>query len=305
MLGYTEEEIRELTSSRSPRDDLLEETLSGPAVVVPPAQALPPRRRPRRARRPVGGAAPAPDGTPIHFISQILDVTAAHEYAERLAETSQALDRQRRYLEADRRLGRHRGRGARPRQGYISRQLIGCHQQYKSRLAPRRPATAGRRGAGDLLRPRTASASTWPQGGRVLRPAGLRRDEPVGARPRDHFGAVPTRRPRARRCRHRVPRGLTAMPAELAHGDVDRTPRLRARDLVADLPLVAQMDRRRSALARLAVDLAALVVEVGGHRAAGCGRRGVSVTVERSEGGLSRGRRAPAAPGDRNRWATR
>ena len=41
-----------------------------------------------------------PDGTPIHFISQILDVTEAHEYAERLAGTSRALDRQRRHLEA-------------------------------------------------------------------------------------------------------------------------------------------------------------------------------------------------------------
>jgi PAS domain S-box-containing protein len=42
----------------------------------------------------------SPDGAPMHFISQILDVTETVENAERLLEASAALDRQRRYLEA-------------------------------------------------------------------------------------------------------------------------------------------------------------------------------------------------------------
>jgi PAS domain S-box-containing protein len=107
MLGYTEEQIRELTFQQITHPDdlagdmaLLGETLAG-------------RRSSYRLRKRYihadghfvhGDLSVAllrsPDGTPIHFISQILDVTAATEHAEQLAETSQALDRQRRYLEA-------------------------------------------------------------------------------------------------------------------------------------------------------------------------------------------------------------
>ena len=107
MLGFTEDQIRELTFQQITHPDdlardlaLLEETLAG-------------RRSSYRLRKRYlhadghvvhGDLSVAllrsPDGSPIHFISQILDVTAATEYAERLAETSQALDRQRRYLEA-------------------------------------------------------------------------------------------------------------------------------------------------------------------------------------------------------------
>jgi two-component system, OmpR family, phosphate regulon sensor histidine kinase PhoR len=107
MLGYTEDEILERTFQQITHPDdlagdlaLLEETLAG-------------RRSSYRLRKRYlhadghvvhGDLSVAllrrPDGTPIHFISQIVDVTAATEYAERLAETSHALDRQRRYLEA-------------------------------------------------------------------------------------------------------------------------------------------------------------------------------------------------------------
>jgi two-component system phosphate regulon sensor histidine kinase PhoR len=107
MLGFTEDQIRELTFQQITHPDdlagdlaLLEETLAG-------------RRSSYRLRKRYlhadghvvhGDLSVAllrlPDGTPIHFISQIVDVTAATEYAEQLAETSQALDRQRRYLEA-------------------------------------------------------------------------------------------------------------------------------------------------------------------------------------------------------------
>ena len=107
MLGFTEDEIRELTFQQITHPDdlagdlaLLEETLGG-------------RRSSYRLRKRYlhadghvvhGDLSVAllrsPDGAPIHFISQIVDVTSATEYAERLAQTSQALDRQRRYLEA-------------------------------------------------------------------------------------------------------------------------------------------------------------------------------------------------------------
>jgi two-component system phosphate regulon sensor histidine kinase PhoR len=107
MLGYTEDEIRARTFQQITHPDdlaedlaLVEETLAG-------------RRSSYRLRKRYlhadghvvhGDLSVAllrtPDGTPIHFISQILDVTEAQEYAERLTETSQALDRERRYLEA-------------------------------------------------------------------------------------------------------------------------------------------------------------------------------------------------------------
>ncbi len=107
MLGYTEPEIQALTFQQITHPDdlaedlaLLQETLAG-------------RRSSYRLRKRYLHAdghvvhgdlsvalLRAPDGSPIHFISQILDVTEAHEYAERLAETSRALDRQRRHLEA-------------------------------------------------------------------------------------------------------------------------------------------------------------------------------------------------------------
>jgi two-component system, OmpR family, phosphate regulon sensor histidine kinase PhoR len=107
MLGLTEDQIRDLTFQQITHPDdlagdlaLLEETLAG-------------RRSSYRLRKRYlhadghvvhGDLSVAllrlPDGTPIHFISQIVDVTAATEYAEQLAATSQALDRQRRYLEA-------------------------------------------------------------------------------------------------------------------------------------------------------------------------------------------------------------
>ncbi len=107
MLGYTEREIQALTFQQITHPDdlaqdlaMVEETLAG-------------RRSSYRLRKRYLHAdghvvhgdlsvalLRAPDGTPIHFISQILDVTEAHEAAERLAETSRALDRQRRHLEA-------------------------------------------------------------------------------------------------------------------------------------------------------------------------------------------------------------
>ena len=106
MLGYTEREIRALTFQQITHPDdlaedlaLVEETLAG----VRSSYRL--RKRYLHADGHVvhGDLSVAllrePDGTPIHFISQILDVTEAHEYAERLAETSRALDRQRRHLE--------------------------------------------------------------------------------------------------------------------------------------------------------------------------------------------------------------
>jgi two-component system phosphate regulon sensor histidine kinase PhoR len=40
------------------------------------------------------------DGSPIHFISQILDVTAQQEYERRLAVATEMLDLQRRLAEA-------------------------------------------------------------------------------------------------------------------------------------------------------------------------------------------------------------
>jgi two-component system, OmpR family, phosphate regulon sensor histidine kinase PhoR len=107
MIGYSEDQIRELTFQEITHPDdlagdlaLVEETLAG----LRSSYRL--RKRYLHADGHVvhGDLSVAllrsPDGAPIHFISQILDVTAAHEYAERLAETSQALDRQRRYLEA-------------------------------------------------------------------------------------------------------------------------------------------------------------------------------------------------------------
>jgi two-component system phosphate regulon sensor histidine kinase PhoR len=107
MLGYTEREIQTLTFQQITHPDdlaedlaLLEETLAG----LRSSYRL--RKRYLHADGHVVhgdlsvALLRAPDGTPIHFISQILDVTAAHEYAERLAETSRALDRQRRHLEA-------------------------------------------------------------------------------------------------------------------------------------------------------------------------------------------------------------
>ncbi len=106
MLGYSEREIRALTFQQITHPDdlaedlaLVEETLAG----VRSSYRL--RKRYLHADGHVvhGDLSVAllrePDGTPIHFISQILDVTEAHEYAERLAETSRALDRQRRHLE--------------------------------------------------------------------------------------------------------------------------------------------------------------------------------------------------------------
>ncbi|MDX6371365.1 MAG: two-component system, OmpR family, phosphate regulon sensor histidine kinase PhoR [Nocardioidaceae bacterium] len=107
MLGYTEREIVTLTFQQITHPDdlaedlaLLEETLAG----LRSSYRL--RKRYLHADGHVVhgdlsvALLRAPDGTPIHFISQILDVTEAHEYAERLAETSRALDRQRRHLEA-------------------------------------------------------------------------------------------------------------------------------------------------------------------------------------------------------------
>jgi two-component system, OmpR family, phosphate regulon sensor histidine kinase PhoR len=106
MLGYTEPQIRALTFQQITHPDdlaedlaLVDETLAG----LRSSYRL--RKRYLHADGHVvhGDLSVAllrePDGTPIHFISQILDVTEAHEYAERLAETSRALDRQRRHLE--------------------------------------------------------------------------------------------------------------------------------------------------------------------------------------------------------------
>ena len=107
MLGYTEQEIQALTFQQITHPDDLAEDL---ALVQ---ETLAGRRSSYRLRKRYLHA----DGhvvhgdlsvallrdagrRPIHFISQILDVTEAHEYAERLAETSRALDRQRRHLEA-------------------------------------------------------------------------------------------------------------------------------------------------------------------------------------------------------------
>ncbi len=107
MLGYTEQEIVTLTFQQITHPDDLAEDL---ALVE---ESLAGQRSSYRLRKRYlhadghvvhGDLSVAllrePDGTPIHFISQILDVTEAHEYAERLAETSRALDRQRRHLEA-------------------------------------------------------------------------------------------------------------------------------------------------------------------------------------------------------------
>jgi PAS domain S-box-containing protein len=107
MLGYSEDEIRELTFQQITHPDdlardlaLVEETLAG----LRSSYRM--RKRYLHADGHVvhGDLSVAllrsPEGEPIHFISQILDVTAATEDAERLAETSRALDRQRRYLEA-------------------------------------------------------------------------------------------------------------------------------------------------------------------------------------------------------------
>ena len=107
MLGFTEDQIRELTFQQITHPDdlahdlaLLEETLAGRR------SSYPLRKRYQHADGHVvhGDLSVAllrtPDGTPIHFISQIVDVTAATEYAEQLAQTTHALDRQRRYLEA-------------------------------------------------------------------------------------------------------------------------------------------------------------------------------------------------------------
>ncbi len=107
MLGYTAPEILTLTFQQITHPDdlaedlaLVEETLAG----LRSSYRL--RKRYLHADGHVvhGDLSVAllrePDGTPIHFISQILDVTEAHEYAERLAESSRALDRQRRHLEA-------------------------------------------------------------------------------------------------------------------------------------------------------------------------------------------------------------
>ena len=107
MLGYTEREIRTLTFQQITHPDDLAEDL---ALVEESLAGLRSSYRLRKRYLHADGHVVhgdlsvallrEPDGTPIHFISQILDVTEAHEYAERLAETSRALDGQRRYLEA-------------------------------------------------------------------------------------------------------------------------------------------------------------------------------------------------------------
>ena len=107
MLGYTEEQISELTFQQITHPDdlagdlaLVEETLAG----LRSSYRLRKRYLHADGHVVIGDLSVAllrsPDGEPIHFISQILDVTAATEHAERLAATSEALDRQRRYLAA-------------------------------------------------------------------------------------------------------------------------------------------------------------------------------------------------------------
>lgn len=107
MLGYTEEQIRELTFQQITHpDDLAGDLALGKETLDGRRSSFRLRKRYLHADGHVvhGDLSVAllrsPDGTPIHFISQILDVTAATEHAEQLAETSRALDRQRRYLEA-------------------------------------------------------------------------------------------------------------------------------------------------------------------------------------------------------------
>jgi PAS domain S-box-containing protein len=107
MLGYSEAEMRALTFQQITHpDDLAEDLALLEATLAGHRSSYRLRKRYLHADGHVvhGDLSVAllrsPDGTPIHFISQILDVTEAHEDAERLAETSRALDRQRRYLEA-------------------------------------------------------------------------------------------------------------------------------------------------------------------------------------------------------------
>jgi two-component system phosphate regulon sensor histidine kinase PhoR len=107
MLGRTEAELQALTFQEITHTEdlaadlaLLEETLAG-------------RRSSYRLRkrylhadgRIVWGDLSvallrAENGTPIHFISQILDVTAQHEYERRLAAAAEIIDHQRRMAEA-------------------------------------------------------------------------------------------------------------------------------------------------------------------------------------------------------------
>jgi two-component system phosphate regulon sensor histidine kinase PhoR len=106
MLGYSEDQMRGLTFQQITHPDDLAEDL---AMV---RETLAGRRSSYRLRKRYlhadghvvhGDLSVAllrsEDGDPIHFISQILDVTEATEYAARLAESSRAVDRERRHLQ--------------------------------------------------------------------------------------------------------------------------------------------------------------------------------------------------------------
>jgi two-component system, OmpR family, phosphate regulon sensor histidine kinase PhoR len=107
MLGYSEAEMRALSFQQITHPDdlapdlaMVKETLEGRRTSF--------RMRKRYLHadgRVVHGDLSvallrSPEGAPIHFISQVLDVTETVENAERLLEASAALDRERRYLEA-------------------------------------------------------------------------------------------------------------------------------------------------------------------------------------------------------------
>jgi PAS domain S-box-containing protein len=107
MLGYSEAEMRELSFQQITHADDLAADL---ALVQESLDGLRTSFRMRKRYLHADGHVVhgdlsvallrSPDGVPIHFISQVLDVTATVENAERLLEASAALDRQRRYLEA-------------------------------------------------------------------------------------------------------------------------------------------------------------------------------------------------------------
>jgi hypothetical protein len=107
MLGYTEEQIRALSFQEITHpDDLAEDLVLLDATLAGERSSYRLRKRYFHADGHVVwgdlsvALLRAPDGTPIHFISQILDVTEPQESAARLAETSGELNHQRLRLQA-------------------------------------------------------------------------------------------------------------------------------------------------------------------------------------------------------------
>ena len=139
------------------------------AVVVPAAQALPPRRRPRRDRGPVRRAAPVPgrQADPLHLPDPRRDGgdRARRAAGRDLAGTGPPAPLSR----GGRGLGGHRGRGVRPGRRVCRRQPAAPAVQPAR--APRRRRRSGRASRATCS-PRTAVGSrrrSCPR--RALRPA--------------------------------------------------------------------------------------------------------------------------------------